>query len=356
MLTDSAGRVTLWPNRSALAADAQPIAPGVGPRKADVTINDHPRTVLRFDGRSLLEAPGQAPPAGTLSLVYQTAEGASGGQRLVGWEDSSVGQHGLGLIVEPGGRLHAVLRDHGKEGDLPDVRRSPGFEIVTIRWGPQGVRLHRNGVAAGARNTITRISADPEILSLHLGGLGSGGSPRFQGDIAEVRVYNRELTDAERGAVETELRNVWFESATPKGMPPRDPLADFHDELLSSRGPFWLSPEEQSKLLPAEVGDRLAGLRHELEALRKTPPRKFEQAVVVQDGGPKGTRHEGFQDAQVYLRGDPKRPGKTVPRGFPVVLAGDRPRITHGSGRLELADWLATGNPLTARVMVNRIW
>ncbi len=76
------------------------------------------------------------------------------------------------------------------------------------------------------------------------------------------------------------------------------------------------------------------------------------------DGGPKGTRHEGFKDAHVFVRGDHKRLGPTVPRGFPRVLTGDRREpITTSSGRLQLADWLARAdNPLTARVMVNRLW
>ena len=47
-----------------------------------------------------------------------------------------------------------------------------------------------------------------------------------------------------------------------------------------------------------------------------------------------------------------------VPKRFPLVLVSDRqPSITRGSGRKELADWLAApANPLTARVMANRIW
>src|SRR5262249_13593907 len=47
-----------------------------------------------------------------------------------------------------------------------------------------------------------------------------------------------------------------------------------------------------------------------------------------------------------------------VPRHFPTVLAGSNPpSLSGGSGRLELAHWLAApGNPLAARVMVNRIW
>ena len=55
-----------------------------------------------------------------------------------------------------------------------------------------------------------------------------------------------------------------------------------------------------------------------------------------------------------------KRLGKTVPRGVPRVLLGDgqpQLRIKEGSGRRELAEWLVRpDNPLTARVMVNRIW
>ena len=98
----------------------------------------------------------------------------------------------------------------------------------------------------------------------------------------------------------------------------------------------------------------------ELDALKKKPAADIPRAVVVQDGGPKGTRHEGFKDSHVFLRGNPKRLGKTVPRGVPRVLLGagePQVRIKEGSGRRELAGWLARpDNPLTARVMVNRIW
>jgi len=357
LLTDSDSRVLLWPNRSGLPADARPSRRGIGPKKTNAAINGHTKTLLQFDGQSLLEAPRRVPPAGSLFVVFQSANTARPGQRLLGWEDSDVGKHGLSLMPEPGGPLRAILRNNGQAGDLVDARRVSGFEIVCVTWGPDGTTLHRNGVAAGSHKGIDALSADPAIEALQLGGPGSGGSPRFRGDLAEIRVYHRQLDNAERNLVETELHQAWFEPTGPNG-PTRDPRAELLDELMSARGPFWLPAVERRKLLPLETQSRLARLDHELDALKRKPPLEIPQAVSVQDGGPKGTRHEGFKDAHVFLRGNHKRLGKTVPRGWPRILTAGHPaRINAGSGRLQLADWLTRpDNPLTARVMVNRIW
>src|SRR5262249_33939626 len=66
----------------------------------------------------------------------------------------------------------------------------------------------------------------------------------------------------------------------------------------------------------------------------------------------------GVHDVPIHIRGRYDRLGDVVPRRFPRVLAGDDQKpITDGSGRLQLARWIASpDNPLTARVMVNRIW
>lgn len=63
-------------------------------------------------------------------------------------------------------------------------------------------------------------------------------------------------------------------------------------------------------------------------------------------------------DATVLVRGELDTPAQEVPRGFLQVLNhGESTCPPDSSGRLELAQWItSSGNPLTARVMVNRIW
>jgi len=72
--------------------------------------------------------------------------------------------------------------------------------------------------------------------------------------------------------------------------------------------------------------------------------------VLVDNSTPK--------DSPVFLRGEAENQGPTVPRQFLECLSGpNRKPFTRGSGRIELANAIASkSNPLTARVMVNRIW
>ncbi len=352
-------QVTLWPDRAAIADDATPPPDLHGPVLATEMIHGHSRPVIRFDGEAVLQSPRTVPLTGALFAVFRPDPIASAGTRLIGWEDSAVGQHGLGLMPTAAGGLHAILRRAGASGDIvaPAPSKNSEFQLISLTWGSAGVALFRNGEAIGTNKSIDSISSDPAIAALRIGGPGSGGSQRFRGDLCELRVYGSPLDDAARARVEAELRTRWF-APLDQQVARVDDVSDLYDELLSSRSPYWIAATDRSQLLPQEVRDRLAAQRDELEMLKKKPAVVIPQAVVVQDGGPTGTKHEGFHDAPVFLRGNPATPGKTVPRGFPQVVAGlNPPRITEGSGRRELAEWLTRpDNPLTARVMVNRIW
>jgi hypothetical protein len=123
--------------------------------------------------------------------------------------------------------------------------------------------------------------------------------------------------------------------------------------LFPRSGPLLAAWDSRS-----HAGEAVGRLRSELAALRKNPPLAVPVAHGAQEGGIKGSGHEGTHDVRVHVRGSYLRLGERVPRHFPRILAGSQqPPITTGSGRLELARWLASPeHPLTARVMVNRLW
>jgi hypothetical protein len=129
-------------------------------------------------------------------------------------------------------------------------------------------------------------------------------------------------------------------------------------DLSDTRSPFWIKDPADWRLLPAASQGMLAKLARELAALKQNPPPQPAFANGAQEGGVPGSPHAGVHDVRVHVRGSYARLGEKVARHFPVILAGEKQKpITRGSGRLELAEWLARrDHPLTARVMVNRIW
>ena len=114
--------------------------------------------------------------------------------------------------------------------------------------------------------------------------------------------------------------------------------------------------------------DRLAGrssnAQQQAQRLRTQISQMQGRLNSVDENGISITRAMGVQDKEnfvqpvVLIRGELDKPAQKVNLGFPQVLCDEPVTLPkNSSGRLELAKWLSsTNNPLTARVMVNRIW
>jgi hypothetical protein len=137
--------------------------------------------------------------------------------------------------------------------------------------------------------------------------------------------------------------NAWKAGANEK-----DPLAGL---LISREGPVWFPPRDVAYYLSRQPADAYRGLLGQLDAICVKHKDAAPRAMVVQDA-------ELLCDPVIFQRGDPSARGNPVPRRFLSILSPvDRSPFTHGAGRLDLADAIASPkNPLTARVWVNRVW
>ncbi len=113
---------------------------------------------------------------------------------------------------------------------------------------------------------------------------------------------------------------------------------------------FAVERKDVERSLEEKAKAELAEMRAELERRKQAAPPKFAIAHTLRDSG--------SADMPVALRGDLRKQGEVVPRRFLEILAGSEQKpYSQGSGRLELARAVvAPDNPLTARVIVNRVW
>jgi cytochrome c553 len=109
--------------------------------------------------------------------------------------------------------------------------------------------------------------------------------------------------------------------------------------------------KKQRALATLQWKETVSRLRNALWDLQRAGlPADVPGAYAVSEGD--------AADVCIQKRGEPEAKGPIVPRGPPRFLADGPCNIPAGqSGRLQLAQWLTRpGNPLTARVIVNRIW
>lgn len=126
-------------------------------------------------------------------------------------------------------------------------------------------------------------------------------------------------------------------------------IAEFNAKLAES--------DKQTPPPPADDPARTA-LVAERDRIQKELLPEPPVALAVSEGGVPGGLFPGIQDVPIHIRGSYTRLGPVVSRRMPAFLGGmNQPVIASGSGRRELAAWVASReNPLTARVIVNRVW
>ncbi len=121
--------------------------------------------------------------------------------------------------------------------------------------------------------------------------------------------------------------------------------------LRSPDGVLYYGTGKIDRFLSGEWKRRLESLRQELADLKKALPPQYPFLQTIHD-------NSNPRDIQVAIRGDVNNRGEVAPRHMPMITCQGEPQhFSKGSGRLELAEGIAApGNPLTARVIVNRIW
>lgn len=192
--------------------------------------------------------------------------------------------------------------------------------------------------------------------------LGKGGSEAEAKKIAEE--FQSLLLSVRKEQKELDAKNATLKARTGEGeMPKFIPIERSKYYLLKDlaeepdtkthkeAGPFYFSPEEVGHYLTSVYKDYFDALRARVDKMQADLPTEYAYFPVIKDKAK-------IRNLHVYIRGDKDNPGEEAPRQFLQILSpGKQAPFTKGSGRLELAEAIADAkNPLTSRVMANRIW
>ncbi len=236
----------------------------------------------------------------------------------------------------------AVWHFHDLTDPSPSPLRALPRESVLAQWFEAA---EHNGPSADLEKTAQRIQqalVQAEVTR----------SKRRQTGLAALGKSLDTATDEEWAALAKKL----FEGDT--SLTDDAGIDRLYRDLTEANSRFRTRLRSQPAPVSNETQSRLAQLRDELAGLRRNPPPPPAFAHGIREGGVPKSDYVGIGDTQIQIRGRYDRLGEVAPRRVPALF--DSPAqapLTNGSGRLQLARWIASPeNPLTARVMVNRIW
>jgi len=243
-----------------------------------------------------------------------------------------------------------VLRSNEKE-DLDSVTQDQGLDKETLnRWIEYLSTFPRDhpfldpwdqALASGAKaHRIEEIAQSVEALVISV-----GREKRRVDEENERRTHGKtrvEIGKTELLSLERDKYFLWRDLASEK---------EFTAPSKFESGILYYLEEKVDRFLDGVWKSHLDTLSRRVERLEAAMPEKYPFFHVISD-------KEKASNEHVRIRGNPSNLGEEVPRRFLSILSQSEPRpFTRGSGRLELAEAIASpDNPLTARVMVNRIW
>ena len=123
------------------------------------------------------------------------------------------------------------------------------------------------------------------------------------------------------------------------------------EAVHSDDSPAKLSDGDVNRVMDVKGREGIRSRKRKFDELEGEHPGAPNRAMVLLDNA-------SPHDPRIFRRGNPGMKGDAVPRRFIAALShGERKPFVEGSGRLEMAEAIADpGNPLTARVMANRVW
>jgi hypothetical protein len=341
--------------------------------------------------RAALSTPAAGPGAGDLrwdlAADADRAAWSAVGSGLMGIAErpragdtilAASGPRAVDRIMPAAVKTHRISTKHGGRLTSPVVRVEGPRELWVLAAGGGGATLRyvvEDYPRGGPVYPITQLTPewkwhrfdlaywDGDRIHVELATARDAVLP--SGDAAERSWFAvreaRLVTPGTPPALPADPRGAILERLGDSGMPT---VVAFRDAVVAALGDAltaWSegrADDRDALLLDTAMAEGL--LENRLDDLAVAGPlaeeaRRLEALVPVLPRAP-APEETGGHDQPLLARGDHHTPGPPVPRGFPSLFGNPR-AVAAGSGRREVADdLLSPANPLTRRVIVNRVW